>query len=203
MQRRSLLPSLFGGRMPAGQDQDPFAFVQQEMNRLFDDVFRTTGVPAGLGQTEGMLSPSMDVRETEKEIQVHAEIPGVQPEDVDITLDEDILTLRGEKKFEHQEERPNFRVMERSYGSFSRSIRLPFKPEGNSIRADVTNGVLSVTIPKPAERQQRQQKIRVSGAPGGTAQVAGPSSGSGESTSTFQREAAEGGRKERSQKEKA
>ena len=107
---------------------DPFLSLHREMNRLFDDVLRGTGLTQGGGQgvAGSMISPQIDVSETDKELRVCAELPGVSEQDIDLSLDDDVLTIRGEKKFERTDERENFHFMERSYGTFQRSLQLPF-----------------------------------------------------------------------------
>jgi HSP20 family protein len=130
------------------------------MNRLFDDVLRG-GVAGGGGQGGGiMLAPQMDVRETEKDIQIHAELPGVTEKDIEVSLNEDVLTLRAEKKQDRNEDRGGLHLSERSYGTFQRSIRLPFPVNADQVQAHFDNGVLKVTLPK-SQPQQRMHKIQV------------------------------------------
>ena len=104
---------------------DPFLSLHREMNRLFDDAFR--GMPAQGSATGGsFVNAHMNVSETDNEIRITAELPGVAEKDIDVTLDDDILTIRGEKRFEQSDEKENFHFVERSYGTFQRSLRLPF-----------------------------------------------------------------------------
>ena len=153
---------------------DPFQSLHREMNRLFDDVFRTVSTQES-GQGGGVaLSPNMDVSETENEVRICAELPGVKEEDVDVTLNDDVLTIRGEKKFERNDDKENYHFMERSYGSFQRSLRLPYPVNPDEVRADFDNGVLTVSIPK-SQQQQRSRRIQVqkgSGAQSGGGQGA-------------------------------
>jgi HSP20 family protein len=138
--------------IPIGREQDklslrefnPFAALQGEVERLFDDFSR--GLPA-FG-SKGVL-PSTDVTETDKEIQVTAELPGLEEKDVQINFADDVLTISGEKKAEKEEKDENYRVVERSYGSFSRSLQLPRGIDPDSIKASMAKGVLKVTVPKP------------------------------------------------------
>jgi HSP20 family protein len=109
----------------------------------------------------------MNVSETENEIHVAAELPGVREEDIDVSLNDDILTIRGEKRFERQDEKENFHVVERSFGTFQRSIRLPFPVDPEQVQARFDNGVLMVTMPKTAQ-QQRTKRIQVQRGAGGT-----------------------------------
>jgi HSP20 family protein len=148
---RSLIPSFFGGS-PTRQSADPFLSLQREMNRLFDDVFRGFGAsPAALGSD--VSAPLVNISETDKELKVEAELPGVSEDDVEVTLSDDVLTIRGEKKAERTEQKENYHVMERSYGSFARSIRLPFPTNPDDVNASFNNGVLTLTIPKAAAQE--------------------------------------------------
>jgi HSP20 family protein len=111
-----------------------------------------------------LLMPRMEVRETEQELRVIAELPGVTEKDIDVALDDDVLTIRGEKKIEHKETHENMHFTERSYGTFQRSMRLPYRVEPNQVKANFDNGVLTVTMPKN-KAQEKARKIPVQGAP--------------------------------------
>jgi HSP20 family protein len=163
MARNPLTPFRSGGGLLGGAD--PFLSLHREMNRLFDDVFR--GMPAGgaQGGTGQFIQAHMNVSETDKEIRITAELPGVSQDDVEVNLDDDVLTIRGEKKFEQQDEKENFHFVERSYGTFQRSVRLPFPVDPEQVRASFENGVLTVMLPKSA-LQERARKIQIQG--GGT-----------------------------------
>jgi HSP20 family protein len=176
MATRSLLPFVFGGspmsRGGGGGGTDPFLTLHREMNRLFDDMFRGYGMPMAGTAAEGgatAMAPRIDVSEDDREIRVSAELPGVTEKDVDVTLQDDILTIRGERKAEQEDRQRNYHVMERSYGSFMRSLRLPFAVQPDQIQASFENGVLTVTIPKAAQ-QQSAHRIQIRGGAGGTAQ---------------------------------
>ena len=101
----------------------------------------------------------MNVSETDKEIRITAELPGVDQNDVDVSLDDDVLTIRGEKKFEQKEEKENFHFVERSYSTFQRSVRLPFPVDPEQVNASFENGVLTVSLPKTAQ-QERSRRSR-------------------------------------------
>lgn len=160
MARNPLTPfrsgSLLGG--------DPFLSLHREMNRLFDDVLRGSGAPLpSQGQGQGgasLLMPHMDVTETEKDIRVTAELPGVTENDIEVTLEDDVLTIRGEKRFERQEEKENVHFTERSFGTFQRAVRLPFPADPEQVQARFENGVLTVTLPK-TQAQERTRRIQV------------------------------------------
>jgi HSP20 family protein len=110
-----------------------------------------------------MLSPKIDVGETKDAIEVTAELPGVDEKDLDLTLADGVLTVRGEKKSarEEQDKDKNWHVVERSYGSFSRTIPLPFDPDPAKVEAKFDKGVLHIHLPKPAEVAKKQQKIEI------------------------------------------
>jgi HSP20 family protein len=173
MATRSLLPFVFGGTpmSRSGGGTDPFLTLHREMNRLFDDVFRGVGMPTAGAVAEGAttMTPRIDVSEDDREIRVCAELPGVTEKDIDVTLQDDILTIRGERKAEQEDRQRNYYVMERAYGSFMRSLRLPFVAQPDQIQASFENGVLTVTIPKTAQ-QQSAHRIQIRGAGGGTSQ---------------------------------
>lgn len=181
MARNPLTPSRTGFGLLGGND--PFLSLHREMNRLFDDVLRGTGLPAAGGQRQGgvgnFVNASMNVSETENEIRITAELPGVTEQDIDVSLDDDVLTIRGEKKFEQKNEKENFHFVERSYGTFQRSVRLPFPINPEQVQAHFENGVLTVTLPKTAQ-QERSRRIQVQarGAGGQSAQGGhGPTEG--------------------------
>jgi len=150
---------------------DPFLSLHREMNRLFDDAFRGAGGQNESGQGgEVALTPHVDVSETADEVRICAELPGVKEEDIDVTLNDDVLTIRGDKKFERKDDKENYHFMERSYGSFQRSMRLPYSVNPDEVRADFENGVLTVSIPK-SQQQQRSNKIPIKGASSGQARL--------------------------------
>jgi HSP20 family protein len=110
----------------------------------------------------------MNVSETESEVRVSAELPGVKEDDIDVSLNDDVLTIRGEKRFERKDEKENFHFVERSFGTFQRSIRLPFPVNPEQVQANFENGVLTVTLPKSAQ-QERTRRIQVQRGPSGSA----------------------------------
>ena len=157
--------SLFtpGGLMGAGS-ADPFLMLHREMNRLFDDVARG-GIASGGGQQgQGglMLAPHMDVSETDKDVRIQAELPGVAEKDIEVSLNEDVLTIRAEKRQEREDARQGVHVSERSFGTFQRSLRLPFPVDSDQVQAQFENGVLHVTLPK-TQPQERTRRIPVQG----------------------------------------
>ncbi|MCA1491480.1 Hsp20/alpha crystallin family protein [Ensifer sp. NBAIM29] len=161
MARNPLSPFRSGGLTSRGLG-DPFLSLHEEMNRLFDDAFRGRfGGPSQRGSEAGsMIMPDIDVSETENQVRICAELPGVREEDIDVSLNDDTLTIRGEKKFERKDDKENYHFMERSYGTFQRSLRLPYSVDPDKVEADFADGVLTVTLPKGAE-QERSRKIQV------------------------------------------
>jgi HSP20 family protein len=103
--------------------------------------------------------PSVDVSETEKNVIVKAELPGMDPKDVDLSIEKGTLVIRGEKKQESEEKNENYHRVERSYGSFHRSIPLPCKCDADKVKAKYKNGVLTVTLPKDKDAQPRRVSI--------------------------------------------
>lgn len=169
MARNPLSPYRSGGLMGGGFGSDPFLSLHRDVNRLFDDLFRGGQTPTSSqreGAEGGMLMPQMDVSETERELKICAELPGVSENDVDIRLEDDVLVIRAEKKFERKDEKENYHFMERSYGTFQRALRLPGPVEPEQVQANFGNGVLTVTVPK-TEQQERSRRIQIGGAPSG------------------------------------
>jgi HSP20 family protein len=178
MARNSLMPFRPGGLIGG----DPFLSLHREMNRLFDDALR--GSLSGssdddqFGQMRGIVNARMNVSETDKEIRITAELPGVSEKDIDVSLDDDVLTIRGEKRMEQKKdenEKENFHFVERSFGSFQRSLRLPYAVDPEQVQARFDNGVLTVTLPKTAQAE-RSRRIQVQG---GAKPGASPDGGSG------------------------
>lgn len=155
MASRFLAP--FGGRGLLGRD--PFLDLHREVNRLFDDSFRTMREGGGSG-SGFMLSPKVDVCQTDQGWEVTAELPGVDQKDIDLRLDGDVLTISGEKRDERKDDKN--RLVERVYGNFTRSFQLPFTPDPDKVTADCDRGVLTIKLPKAAE-QDRSKRIEVGG----------------------------------------
>ena len=155
-----------GGRLPS-RYQDPFQSFRTEMDRLFDSFLggmpSLTSLRQGFPSTQ-VITPTLDVKENEKEIVVKADLPGMDEKDINLTVHNGVLSLRGEKKSEHTDERDNYHVMERSYGSFQRSIRLPDTIDEDKAEARFDKGVLTITLPKRPESVSAQKKIQIKGA---------------------------------------
>ena len=160
---RDLLPvSWSRRRIPVRREssENPFYTLQREINRLFDTFFGEF-TPAPLEESFGTFYPRVDVKETNKEIKVIAELPGLDEKDIDITLQDDVLLLRGEKREEKHEEGEYFYHLERSYGSFYREIPLPTEVDTDRVEATFKKGVLTIRLPKKAEAERRAKKIPV------------------------------------------
>ena len=131
--------------------------LQDQINRLFNDSFQRTDEEANLSA----WAPAVDIYETEQELVVKADLPEVDPKDLDIRVENNILTIRGERKFEKNVNEDNYLRVERSYGSFSRSFTLANTVNSEAIKADYQNGVLTLSIPKREEAKPKQIKVNV------------------------------------------
>jgi HSP20 family protein len=144
---------------------DPFrelTSLQNEVNRLF------TRIGGGeVGDRQAWM-PSVDVIETPDAIQLKAELAGIDPKDIKLEVDENVLTLSGERRFEEEVHEDKYYRIERRYGSFSRSIALPQNVQADSIDANFENGVLTVSVPKVPEVQPKRIQVTVKGGPSGT-----------------------------------
>jgi len=162
MNLRSLIP-IGRNREVAQHDTNPFVSLQREIDRLFEDFGR--GFPAfgpsfGLREGSRDLMPAIDVTETDGVIEITAELPGLEEKDVQINVTDNLLTIRGEKKAEKEDKQKDYRVVERSYGSFYRAFELPAGVETDKIKADISKGVLKVTVPKPAAKQVKKIDVK-------------------------------------------
>ncbi|MFN2233492.1 MAG: Hsp20/alpha crystallin family protein [Anaerolineales bacterium] len=146
------------------QEEDAFLDLRSQMNRLFDDFFeRPFGLNSFLGESDLMsdFAPRLDISETEKEISISAELPGMEPEDIHISLDHNTLTISGEKRAEKEEKDKRFHRVERSYGSFHRSIPLSDDVNEDKIDATFKRGVLKVKLPKTQVAQKQSKRIAI------------------------------------------
>lgn len=131
-----------------------------DIDRLFDDFFRDFSL-SPFGQSWGGFNPCIDVTESDQEYKVSAELPGLDDNDIKVTLANDVLTISGEKKKEIEDKGQNYYRMEHSYGSFQRSIPLPPDIETDKIDATFKKGVLTISLPKSAEVQKHVKRIPV------------------------------------------
>src|SRR5215211_7108976 len=147
------------------EEGDPFMTLHREMNRLFDDVFRGFDVApfgslSGPGRTMGW--PQVEVSETDKDVRISAELPGLEDKDVEVLMGDGVLTIRGEKKSEVEDKERAF--SERTYGRFERRIPLAWEVDEDKIDASFKNGVLTVTMPKSAHASSHVKRIAVNSA---------------------------------------
>jgi len=147
-----------------GSDRDPFLSLHREVNRLFDDVFRgfDSRLPSlGRFSSFGGNWPSVEISDQEKELRVTAEVPGLEEKDIEVMLDDGVLTLKGEKRSETEDKDRQF--SERFYGSFERRIPLGYEVEDDKVDARFKNGVLTVTLPKTERAQAKAKRIAING----------------------------------------
>jgi HSP20 family protein len=165
---RDLIPWGRSSRQPPAlfrdEDRNPFLSLHREVNRLFDDVFRGFGgglanFGSSFGSSSGAAWPSVEVSETDREIRVTAEIPGLEEKDIEVLLTDGVLTLKGEKRCETEDKDRQF--SERFYGRFERHVPLAAEVEEDKIDARFSNGVLSVVLPKNAKAQSHVRRIAV------------------------------------------
>jgi HSP20 family protein len=146
---------------------DPFRdlrTLQEEVNRLFSTNLSRSFGDEGIGR--GAWSPSVDIYENKDQIVLEAELPGMKQEDFDLTVENNVITLRGERRFEKTEETDNYHRVERSYGSFTRSFTLPQTVSAEGATAEYRNGVLRVTLPKREETKSRRIEVSTEGSAG-------------------------------------
>lgn len=140
---------------------DPFRNFQQRLNRLFGEVFDP--LAPGLEENWSLTTwtPACDIYETDNEIVVKAELPEVKKEDVHVSFENNLLTIRGERKFSEETKKENYHRVERSYGEFTRSFTLPNFVDTNKINAEFKDGVLRVTMAKREEAKPKQIEIKI------------------------------------------
>lgn len=154
MRGSDLTPSRPEGAGRVVRPTSAFDLLQQQIDRVFDNFTTLSGLPVGA------FTPSMEVAETPQGLEITTELPGIDEKDLEISVADGVLTIRGEKKEEKKEEKKTYRVVERSYGSFERSLALPRSVDTANVNATMSNGVLKITIPKSLEAQAQQIKIK-------------------------------------------
>lgn len=144
------------------QPRSPFLSFYRQANRLFEDVFREYEDPReALG---GLLSPHIDIAENTQEIRITAELPGVKEEDIDVSLEGDLLTIRAEKRVEREEDKDARHMSERVYGTFQRSLRLPQASDPDQVEAHFDRGVLTIRLPR-TEAENGRRRIAIGSGP--------------------------------------
>ncbi len=156
MTLRSFLPSIF----TSGNNGvvDPFSSLRHEVDRAFESFGKYTPT---MPWSKGLMAPKINLVQKDKVMEVTAELPGVELNDVELLVDDDILTIKGEKKSEKEEKNAESYIHECSYGAFARSVQLPFDIDSKKVVAAFKNGILTVTIPVPAQVESKAQKVQI------------------------------------------
>ena len=153
-----------GNSMPARRENDsPVMAIQNEMNRMFDQFFNDPFaiLPIASARNISDFMPRIDVSETDADMKVTAELPGMEEKDVQLSLEDDALVISGEKKNDVEEKGKNFHRVERSYGSFQRVIPLVSEIQADKVEAVFRNGVLTITLPKTPAATHKTRKIEI------------------------------------------
>lgn len=160
MQIKDLIPWAHKTHEPDTQsdEHNPIATLQRDMNRVFENFWTRAGQ---IDLPWGGNDAKSDVVETEDRIEASIELPGMEMKDIDVTVSDDMLTIKGEKKVERQEEKKGYYLSERSYGSIYRTIPLPPGVDGDKAEASLKNGVLTVRLPKTPEAQAKVKHVEV------------------------------------------
>ncbi len=161
MTLRELVPFRRKGVSIKRDGDNPFDLLRYEMDTLFDDFFRGFGIEPYFGRRNSTFSPHVDVTENDKEVKVSAELPGMDDKDIEVTLNKESLTIKGEKKEDKENRGKDYYHMERSYGSFSRVVPLPVEIDSGKAEALFRKGVLTVKIPKTAKAMEEKKNITV------------------------------------------
>src|SRR6516165_5829078 len=136
-----------------------FSTLQERMNRLFRDSYGPEGREEAL--TTSHFAPPVDVYEDEHNVTLKIEVPGIEEKDIDVRVENNVLTVTGERKIEKEEKQENYRRIERQYGTFTRSFTLPNTVDAEKVNADYDKGVLKITLAKKAEAKPKQIKVNV------------------------------------------
>ena len=152
-----------GNQTPARRESGPFDELHRQMDALINGFFSGADTPwhVSLPETQRVFNPSFEIGETEKEFHLSAELPGLTEKDVSVTIEDNFLSISGEKKEEKDEKKKNYHLYERRYGSFNRSFALPENVDTDKISAVVKNGVLEVIIPKKEIEPRKVKKIEI------------------------------------------
>lgn len=157
MTEKPTLPSMFERR----KGLSPFAALQSEIDRTFDSFRAMFGRETPILGESGAIIPRMDLSESDGTLQITMDLPGVGDDDLDVSLTDDVLTIKGARSEKREETEKNYHLVERSHGSFQRSIPLGFTVAPDKVKAAFKHGVLTVTIGKPAEAATKSSKITV------------------------------------------
>ena len=146
------------------EDDDRVQSLQTDLNRAFDNFWRsfpTPGFPSVFGGGWNLNTPRVDVSETDDEVEISVELPGLSEEDIDVSMTADTLRIKGEKRTEKEEKKRDYFISERTHGSFQRVIPLPVGLDQEHVKATFRNGVLTVMVPKSEEARAEVRKIDV------------------------------------------
>jgi len=162
MAAKNLIPKTKDGKSLMSQYEalNPFYAFRQEMDRIFDNFFHGLEIEP-FKKVPGTFYPNVDVMDNAKEIKVTLELPGIDEKDIDLSLDADSLTIKGEKKEEEEEKGKNYHLTERVYSSFSRTIPLPVGIDADKAEAHFKKGVLKVTLPKTAKAMKEIKNVPI------------------------------------------
>lgn len=149
----------FKSIIPFGREDNYLSDLKNEVDKI-NSLLKNFNRPL-LGMNEGFLSPDVDIIETDKEIKLTAELPGVNEEDISVTFDGNVLTVKGEKKVKKEEKSETYHRVERSYGHFTRSFTLPYKIDPKKIDATFKNGVLNVVMAKPQGSEVKGISVKI------------------------------------------
>lgn len=168
MSIKDIVPKLGGrNKMPERRREvHGMESFQREMNRLFDEFFNDFGLAPSFKDISGKdlaFSPKVNISENDKEVEVSVELPGMEEKDITVELEENSLTVRGERKDENEDKGKDWHRREYSYGSFYRIIDLPAKVEGSKAKAKFKKGILTVNIPKLGDKERNRKKIDITG----------------------------------------
>jgi HSP20 family protein len=163
MQMRDLIPwgNNKGSEIAKRDEDNPVFSLQRDVNRIFADFWRRFDQPFGAVGRWDAGGPRTDITETDSALEVSVELPGLDQKEVDVSLTDSALTIKGEKKSDREESKKDYHLSERSYGAFHRSIPLPSGVDTGKASAEYKNGVLTVTLPKTQEALSRVKKIEV------------------------------------------
>lgn len=161
MRKRRFLPSEV--RRIGGNDKT-LRSLHREIDKLFDDFHVGFDLPtpfAGLRPNDGFVRPQIDMTESETAVEVTVELPGVSHEDIDVTVSDNVLVIKGEKSLEQTDDQADAHMVERSFGSFRRSVALPCDVAADNVKASFSDGVLKIVLPKPPESTTKSQRIEI------------------------------------------
>jgi HSP20 family protein len=165
MQIKDLLPWARKGDAPEGQkpaETNAIAALQREMNQVFENFWSRFGKPFGtLDWPWGQSEAKADVVQTDNAVEISIELPGMEMKDIEVSVADDMLTVKGEKRIERQEEKKGYYLSERSYGAIYRAIPLPPGVDGSKAEATFKNGVLTIRLPQTPEAQAKVRRVEV------------------------------------------